>query len=304
MVEKYLEKMRQEIYEEKVSIERAYHKNDLLLKENIQFIYTLENSLDKNYESFSPRNINYENYEKIDALKKEQDEIQKKSEELAEKISKLNTHLAELDHVIKVMKETRKLAVNEENIIEQKENFHKKILETQEMERQRIARELHDSVVQSLTGMVHKIEFCTKLMDMDTVRCKLELHSMSKLVRNIIEDIRQIIYDLHPMSFDDIGLQVTLEREADKLKSTGKICVDYKITGTPGKLSPIISLTILRIVQEACNNTMKYADASHIKILVSYETNAVNLEIEDDGCGFDINEVQKKKVILPDLEYL
>lgn len=288
MITEYLEKIHQEMYEQKVSLERDYKKTELLLKENIQFIYTLENSLDKNYESFSPRNINHESYEKIESLKEEQSQIEEHSEKLKKEISNLTEHIAELEDVLKIVRANTRAAEGKEVLLEEDEIFRKKILETQEMERQRIARELHDSIVQSLTGMVHKIEFCTKLMDVDTVRCKLELQTMSKMVRKIIEDMRQVIYNLRPMSLDDIGLDVTLEQEVTKLQNTGKILVDYQIEGKSQKLMPLTSLTILRIVQEACNNIMKYANAQHIKILLSYESKKIGLQIKDDGCGFDV----------------
>lgn len=292
MVIEYLEKIHEEMYEQKVSLERDYKKTELLLKENTQFIYTLEDSLDKNYESFSPRDINRESYEKIEALKEEQSRIEKDSEKLKEKISNLTEHLVELEEVLQNVRENTRAEKEKEVLIEEDEILRKKILETQELERQRIARELHDSIVQSLTGIIHKIEFCTKLMDMDTVRCKLELQTMSKTVREIIEDMRQVIYNLRPMSLDDIGLDVTLGQEITKLQSTGNFLVDYQIEGTSKKLSPLISLTVLRIVQEACMNIRKHANAQHIKILVSYETEKISVLIKDNGCGFDVESVQ------------
>lgn len=292
MIIEYLEKIYAEMYEQKVSLEHDYKKNELLLKENIQFIYTLENSLDRNYESFSPRNINHESYEKIENLKEEKSQIEKQEEILRIKISDLNDHLAELEHVLKVVRENTKAVEEKEVLLEDDEIFRKKILETQEMERQRIARELHDSIVQSLTSIVHKIEFCTKLMDIDTVRCKLELQTMSKMVKRIIEDMRQVIYDLRPMSLDDIGLDVTLEREAAKWRNTGKVLVDYQTEGIIKKLPPLTSLTVLRIVQEACNNTIKHSGAKNIKIILSYEKEKVKVEIADDGCGFEVESIE------------
>lgn len=292
MIIEYLEKIYAEMYEQKVSLERDYKKNELLLKENIQFIYTLENSLDRNYESFSPRDINHESYEKIENLKEEKSQIEKQEEILRIKISDLNDHLAELEHVLKVVRENTKAIEEKEVLLEDDEFFRKKILETQEMERQRIARELHDSIVQNLTSIVHKIEFCTKLMDMDTVRCKLELQTMSEMVKRIIEDMRQVIYDLRPMSLDDIGLDVTLEREAAKWKNTGKVLVDYQTEGIIKKLPPLTSLTVLRIVQEACNNTIKHSEAKNIKIGLSYEKEKVKVEIADDGCGFEVESIE------------
>lgn len=293
MVAEYLEKIRQEMYEYKLCIEREYKNKVLLLKENEQFTAMLEDSLDKNYESFSPRDVNHESYEKIDKLKKERAEIKQEKEELEEKILNINNHLEELDSVLQYTNKNEKVMLSVDEISKAEEIFRKKILETQEMERKRIARELHDSIVQSLTSIIHKVELCTKLMDMDTVRCKLELQTMSKTVKKIIEDMRQVIYNLRPMSLDDIGLEVTLEREAAKWKNTGKVLVDYQIEGEKKKIPPLVSLTILRIVQEACNNILKHAQADHIDIILTYKENSIKVQIVDDGCGFDVESMNQ-----------
>lgn len=293
MVQEYLRKMRQELYEYKLNVEREHKNKILLLKENEQLTAMLEGALDKNYESFSPRNVNHESYEKINKLKEERVEIKQEEEELEEKILDINSHLEELDSVLEYVNKNEKVMLNEEEMSKKEELFRKKILETQEMERQRIARELHDSIVQSLTSIIHKVELCMKLMDMDTVRCKLELQTMSKTVKKIIEDMRQVIYNLRPMSLDDIGLEVTLEREAAKWKNTGKILVDYQIEGEKKDISPLISLTILRIVQEACNNIVKYAHAKNISIFLKYKENSIEVQIIDNGCGFDVESVNQ-----------
>ena len=108
---------------------------------------------------------------------------------------------------------------NERNSKESYSSNHLSILEIQENERQRISRELHDSTVQNLTSIVHKTELCNKLLDIDPIRCRLELTMMSRTLRDIIDDTRKLIYNLRPMSFDDIGLDVTIERAIDKIKN-------------------------------------------------------------------------------------
>lgn len=295
MITKYLEKIHQEMYEQKVSLEREYQKNEILLKENIQFIHTLEKSLDKNYESFSPRDVNHESYVKIDVLKQEQEQIEQKSKDLKLKLFTLNTHIDELESILKVARVNEKVIDDKDAPIEEDALFRRKILETQEMERQRIARDLHDSIVQSLTNMVHKVEICSKLMDIDVVRCKLELQTMSKNIRDIINDMRRVIYDLRPMSMDDIGLDVTLERELSKIHQQGSIKINYEIKGEEQKIAPVISLTILRIVQEACNNILKHANAKNVDVVIEYEPDQIVLEITDDGAGFLLGSVQNLK---------
>lgn len=295
MIVNYLEKIYGEMYEQKVNLERDYQKNEILLKENIKFIHALEKTLDKNYESLSPHDLNHESYAKINSLRIEQKQIEEKSKELKLRISKLNAYIDELESILKIARENKKIVENKNIPIEEDELFRRKILETQEMERQRIARDLHDSIVQSLTNMVHKIELCSKLMDVDIVRCKLELQAMSKNIRDIINDMRRVIYDLRPMSMDDIGLNVTLERELSKIHQLGMIKINYKIKGEEKKIAPVISLTMLRIVQEACNNILKHSNAKNVNVLIEYQPEQLILEIIDDGVGFQLESVQNLK---------
>ncbi len=210
-------------------------------------------------------------------------------------ITELNAHIAELNSVTKVAKENEKYLVNKKELKEKRGKYQRKFLEIQEMERQRIARELHDSIVQSLTNTIHKIEICTKIMDVDTVRCRLELHVVSKTIRDIIQEMRNIVYDLRPTSLDDIKLEKILEKEISKIRKSEILNVSYETLGESIELSPMISLSILRIVQEACNNILKHARAENVLVQVEYEKDKIIVRIEDDGVGFIINDIQNLK---------
>ena len=124
---------------------------------------------------------------------------------------------------------------------------------------------------------------------MDPVRCKLELTMISRTIRDIINDTRQMIYNLRPMSFDDIGLEVTIERAIDKIKND-KLCnICFTVEGESYKIKSVVGITLLRIIQEACNNAIKYAHANIISVKLIYEDDAVVILVEDDGTGFNID---------------
>lgn len=295
MIVDYLERMHHEMYNEKLILEREFQKKEILLKDNIKFIQALEKSLDENFESFTPRSVNQENHSKIDSLMDEQKIIESELNDLSIKISKLNEYLAELESVTKVAREKEKSLWNKKELKEKQGKYQRKIIEIQEIERQRIARELHDSIVQSLTNTIHKIEICTKIMDVDTVRCRLELHVISKTIRDIIQEMRNIIYDLRPTSLDDFQLDNILEKEIHKICKSEILNVSYETLGEPIELPPIMSLTILRIVQEACHNILEHANAKHVLVQVKYEGSSIGIIIEDDGDGFIINDIQNLK---------
>lgn len=295
MVVDYLKKLHHEMYEEKLNLERKLHKKEILIHDNNKFIETLESSFDENFESFSPRALDQESHLKIEALREEQKRIELEVIELEKEIVKLDTHLEELELVLKAAREQVKSSLKEEGNKQKRKVNQRKIFEIQEVERRRVARNLHDSVIQNLTNMIHKIEICTKIIDVDSIRCRLELHALSKGVRDIIQDMRQMIYNLRPMALDDITFGHMVEKEVSKMKKSEILNVSYETLGEPISISPMISLNIFRVVQEACNNILKHAKAKNVLIRVEYMEDNVEIVIEDDGVGFIIDDIQNLK---------
>lgn len=296
MVCTYLEKLHENYLEEKISIDKSIANLQVKLKENIEFIKLLDESTDVGYESFSPRESNPKSKVQVQELKEKQKEIIEQIDNEKIKQTEIINKIDELSSVIKVAKSSMvkvaELQEKEDNTVELDNNVYRlTLLETQENERQRISRELHDSTVQNLTGIVHKTELCSKLIDMDPIRCKLELTMMSRTLREIINDTRQMIYNLRPMSFDDIGLDVTIERAIDKIKNDKSCNIGFTVEGESYIIKPVVGITLLRIIQEACNNAIKYAQADVISVKIIYEEDAVTIEIEDDGKGFDIENL-------------
>ena len=288
MVCTYLEKLQEEYLEEKIQIDKSIANLEIQLKENIEFIKFLDESTDVCYESFSPRNVNDKNKTQIQELKEKQKDILHKMNEEKNKQAEIIQKMDELSSVIKVAKSTSE---KKEKTEIDSDIYRLTLLETQENERQRISRELHDSTVQNLTSMIHKIELCSKLIDMDPIRCKLELTMMSRTLRDIINDTRQMIYNLRPKSFDDIGLEITIERALDKIKNEKACNINFAVEGEPYQIKPVIGITLLRIIQEACNNAIKYANSSIISVKLIYEEDEVSISIEDDGVGFDMENL-------------
>ena len=194
----------------------------------------------------------------------------------------------EVTSVIKVAQNENDIC-NEEISKSKKSNLN--VLESVEKERQRIARDLHDSTVQNLTSLVHKSELCMKLIELDPIRCKLELSSMGKILREVIEDMRKMIYDLRPMSFDDIGFGVTIERALDKCKAAYNIRYSFKIEGEEYQLPNMVSISLLRIIQESCSNAINHGNAKMIDIKLIYHEDSIELMVENDGDGFDVSTI-------------
>lgn len=288
MISEYLKKFQSELMKNKEEIHQSVQKLEVQIKENKAFIKILREENDSNYESFSPRDVNPKGREQIQHLEEQQKLLQEQLDTRKKEYTSCIAKLSELNEAISELEQK----INDSDSDISDDILRLKLLETQENERQRISRELHDSTVQNLTSLVHKTELCSKLIDMDKVRCKLELNIMSKTLRDIINDTRNMIYNLRPMSFDDIGLEVTIERALEKLENSETKKINFSVVGEAYKINPVIGITLLRIIQEACSNAIRHADCSVIKVVLNYQLGTIILSIEDDGKGFAYKETE------------
>ena len=101
--------------------------------------------------------------------------------------------------------------------------------EHQELDRKRIASELHDTSLQDLTHIIHQLEFAGLFIDMDPTKAKLELEDISNQLRKIIQDIRNTIFDLRPMSFDDLGIDEAINEYIQFLQKKYSIIINTQI---------------------------------------------------------------------------
>ena len=159
----------------------------------------------------------------------------------------------------------------------------------QEMDRKRIANELHDTSIQDLTHIIHKIELAGFYIDIDATKAKLELASVNDEIRKIIKDIRNTIFDLRPMSFDDLGLAGAIENLIDVLNSRFIIHIQSDINFTDD-LDELKRLEVYRVIQECLTNSAKHANAETITLTIYDKENEIYICTEDDGIGISQQE--------------
>jgi len=179
--------------------------------------------------------------------------------------------------------------------LQQKQVFGVKIIEAQEEERQRVAREIHDGPAQTMSNVVIKAEICERMMDVDLQRTRKELRALKVAVRECLKDIRQIIYNLRPMSLDDLGLIPTLQKYIFSFKEDTGINISFKNKGIFDDISNTVSLTAFRLIQEALNNIGKHSKAENAVVNAELDNNELKLYVYDDGQGFDTSI--KKNVV-------
>ena len=297
--EEYLLKRLEMLSDEKIILVTKVNKLNIEIEQIDAMIKQIAQDVDTAFEIFSPRQ------KKNDFAKQEIDKLLSHKEELKETVASLTESANELEEDIQAIREAlgQPVEINDidiedeyiESVYYEDTTYGMKILEQQENERSRIARDLHDSVVQVLTNLVHKCEICSKIMDVDGIRAKLELEIMSRNLREAISEMRNIIYDLRPMSFDDLGLNVTLESFINDVKSRTNMEVTFNVEGTPNVLPSVMQLTIFRIVQEATNNSIKHSKGKKLDVVFKYNFDNIYLNIKDDGIGIEKENDENKQ---------
>ena len=186
--------------------------------------------------------------------------------------------------------------LNSENIndkINQQKIISSKIVENQENEQNRIAREIHDGIGQMLTGLKFSLE-SINLDDKDKATQKIEY--LKKLSLDIIIGVRTATFNLMPPELSDHGINSALAKLTQELsKLTGKNILFYNKTDFDQRLDSLVEINIYRLTQEAINNAIKYADSSHIIVQLSHSTTLLSITIDDNGKGFDMTEAEKTR---------
>lgn len=160
------------------------------------------------------------------------------------------------------------------------------IIRAQEEERKRVAREIHDGPAQSMANIVMRAEFCLKLLEMNPSMVGAELLSLQQLVRQSLQDVRKIIFDLRPMVLDDLGLVPAMKRYLEDYKVQNQLQVEFTFIGKERRFDTSLEVAAFRLIQEALNNIKKHAKAYHVTIKMELITERLNVYIKDDGCGF------------------
>lgn len=172
-----------------------------------------------------------------------------------------------------------------------------KILAVRESERQRIARDIHDTVIQKMTALTHKTEFVQKVVDSDAQRAKLELEIINKVMHECIDELRDIIYDLRPMSFDDIGFKSTVRRYIDECMKTTQMNISIDMDKLDeSSLDNVIELSAFRIIQELTNNSIKYSEGANITIVLMSDKGTFTIKHSDDGKGYSDEDMHTESV--------
>ncbi len=276
--------LRKSFLEEKKSLQDQIVEAETQIRQCKDFIESLSKRDDCDYNVFSPRSASRVYKDQVDEKKKQIETLEGSVRELYKKLSNVTKKLDSLGEL-----KPGDLIVSKEEERESSLTNKAKYLKLQEYDRQRIAADLHDGVLQNLSLVMHNLELSSKFIDYDPIRAKLEIESNRKLVKEIIDEIRGTIFDLRPMQFDDFGFKRTLENQIANYKTRTSMEINASIAELRG-LDNIYLITLFRDTQELMVNAIKHSEGTAIDITIRREGSEIIVIVSDNGKGMNIRE--------------
>ncbi|MEE8540678.1 MAG: sensor histidine kinase, partial [Desulfobacterales bacterium] len=162
-----------------------------------------------------------------------------------------------------------------------------KLFHSQETERRRIARELHDEVGQALTGINFTLETVEKVAANQPERIKTHIQEIRKQINRTYQEMRRLSHRLHPALLSDLGLEPALDAYLENISEHSGLRIDFKMMGFEKRVDPDLESVLYRLSQEALTNTLKHAGATQFKLSIIKSYPNIIFLAQDDGIGFE-----------------
>lgn len=247
-------------------------------EEDIRLAYELANK--KQLELFVAR-------EREGNLRKRRDDLQHRLKNLAHTIKhaeKLATRVAVVFDFLSG--NLNKIGEHLEKV-QHRQMLGLKIIQAQEEERKRVAREIHDGPAQMMAHVVFRAEIAERLLEQDVEKARRELHELKDTVRSSLTEVRKIIFDLRPMVLDDLGLLPAIRKYLDHFEQRFGIACRFQLIGEEKRLSSTMEVALFRLIQEALSNVAKHSKADQVEIKLEFRSDKVAASIKDNGVGFE-----------------
>lgn len=169
------------------------------------------------------------------------------------------------------------------------------LVNAQESERQRLSRQMHDGPAQALSNFILQAEIAMRLLDVDQEQARSELGNLKASAMGTFNKVRNFITELRPMMLDDLGLVPTMRRYADTYKEQNNIEINLSVTGTERRIESYREVMIFRAMQELLSNAARHSQATMIKVILDMGENMIRLNVDDNGKGFDPDNMENDK---------
>lgn len=221
----------------------------------------------------------------ITERKRAEAELKQINEQLEGRVTERTAALSEMNAMLQEeVRDRRRIEAERVELL-------RRIVCTQEDERRRIAREMHDQFGQQLTVLKLKLDAIKEDCG-ENQKLFEQVDALQTLAMQLDEDVDHMVWDLRPTALDDLGLHVALSSYVANWEQHLGIPVQLHTSGMDGeRLTPQIETALYRIAQEALNNIAKHAQAAQVAIVLERRADQVSLIVEDDGAGFDLQQV-------------
>jgi len=165
-----------------------------------------------------------------------------------------------------------------------------RIVEAQEAERTRLAREVHDGPAQALSNAIFQVEVVQRLLDRDEALARAELRQLREVLTRELRGVRAYLSQLRPPLLADLGLSGAIGEAADQVASALDIPVMVDVEDGVDTLPETVEIVTLRVIQEALQNARKHGQARSIRVRMARDGGGWVVEVRDDGRGFDADD--------------
>ena len=169
------------------------------------------------------------------------------------------------------------------------------MIQSQETERQRLSRQMHDGPAQALSNLILQTEIAMRLFKVDQEKALEELENLKVAATSTFQHVRDFIVELRPMMLDDLGLAPTIKRYVDSFRERSGLDVSSSVTGTEARIESYTEVMVFRAVQELLANVAQYSQANQVKVQIDSTEDEVRVSVEDNGKGFDTDELMESK---------
>jgi two-component system sensor histidine kinase DegS len=170
------------------------------------------------------------------------------------------------------------------------------MINSQETERQRLSRQMHDGPAQALSNFIVQTEIAARLFEIDKEKAKNELENLKGAAMSTFQKVRNFISELRPMMLDDLGLFPTIKKYVEIFKEQHGVDVNLTINSQDRRFEPFLEVMVFRALQELMGNAVRHNQDQPVKVQISVQIamddNQIKITVSDNGKGFNQNETK------------
>jgi two-component system sensor histidine kinase DegS len=218
------------------------------------------------------------------------DQMERSLKRIEQLASRAEGMVEQVNVVVKMLKGNAEIITGQIEDAFKKQQLGIWLVQAQEEERRKIARELHDGPAQSLANLVMRLSLIERLWEQDQEWVRREVTALTGMVRENIIEVRRVIFDLRPMALDDLGLVPAMKRYLTDYHNKHGVMVHFLFFGEERRLPLPVEVALFRMTQEALSNIKKHAEVNEAMVKLEIAPRLATVVIKDDGRGFDVKK--------------